>query len=110
MEGAMKAIAQPSESRTRETRSTTITEHKLFYYSYVSFTKARLPLLKVAALYFDKLSFLDSIGASLVGIGVNYATQEVVKQLREVGILQTAMPSVLHLTILEGTNHANTNL
>lgn len=29
--------------------------HKLFYYPYASFTNAQLPLLKVAALWFDKL-------------------------------------------------------
>lgn len=29
-------------------------QHNLFYYPYPSFTNAQLPLLKVAALYFDK--------------------------------------------------------
>ena len=32
-----------------------MTEHDQFYYPYASFTNAQLPLLKVAALYFDKL-------------------------------------------------------
>jgi hypothetical protein len=32
-----------------------MTEHNLFYYSYVSFTNAQLPLLKVAALWLDNL-------------------------------------------------------
>jgi hypothetical protein len=31
----------------------------------MSFTNAQLPLLKVAALYFDKLAILDPVGASL---------------------------------------------
>jgi hypothetical protein len=39
-------------------------EHNLFYYPYASFTNAQLPLLKVAALYFDKLVILDPVGAS----------------------------------------------
>lgn len=41
-----------------------MTEHKLFYYPYASFTNAQLPLLKVAALWFDKLLILDPFGAS----------------------------------------------
>jgi hypothetical protein len=35
------------------------TEHNLFYYPYMSFTYAQFPLLKVAALWFDKLVILD---------------------------------------------------
>jgi hypothetical protein len=41
-----------------------MTEHNLFYYPYASFTNAQLPLLKVAALWFDKLVILDPVGAS----------------------------------------------
>jgi hypothetical protein len=40
-----------------------MTEHNLFYYPYVSFTNAQLQLLKVAALYFDKLYLLDPVGS-----------------------------------------------
>lgn len=39
-----------------------MTEHNLFYYPYDSFTNAQLPLLKVAALWFDKLVLLDPRG------------------------------------------------
>ncbi len=38
-------------------------EHNLFYYPYACFTNTQLPLLKVAALYFDKLYILDRVGA-----------------------------------------------
>lgn len=48
-----------------------MTEHNLSYYPYASFTNTQLPLLKVAALYFDKLvilspwsSFGQHLGAS----------------------------------------------
>ena len=41
-----------------------MTEHNLFYYPYASFTNQQLPLLKVAALYFDKLVILDPVGGS----------------------------------------------
>lgn len=50
----------------------TMTEHKLFYYPYTSFTNAQLPLLKVAALYFDKLVILEPVGASWATIGVDH--------------------------------------
>lgn len=35
-------------------------EHTLFYYPYASLTSAQLPLLKVAALYFDKLDRVEN--------------------------------------------------
>jgi hypothetical protein len=41
-----------------------MTTHSLFYYPYASFTNAQLPLLKVAAVWFDKLVLLDPVGAS----------------------------------------------
>ena len=41
-----------------------MTKHNLFYYPYASFTNAQFPLLKVAALYFDKLVILDPVGAN----------------------------------------------
>ena len=41
-----------------------MTEHNLFSYPYGSFTNVQTPLLKVAALYFDKLVLLDPVGAS----------------------------------------------
>ena len=44
-------------------------EHYLFYYPYVSFTNAQLPLLKVATLWFDKLVILDPVGTSWNTVG-----------------------------------------
>lgn len=41
-----------------------MTEHSIFYYPYASFTDAQAPLLKAAALYFDKLYILDPEKAS----------------------------------------------
>lgn len=41
-----------------------MTYYNFFYYTYASFTKTQLPLLKVAALYFYKLVLLDPVGAS----------------------------------------------
>jgi hypothetical protein len=46
-----------------------MTEHNLSYYSYVSFTNAQLPLLKVVALYFDKLVIFNPVGARWTIIG-----------------------------------------
>jgi hypothetical protein len=33
--------------------------HNIFYYPYASFTDVHAPLLKAAAIYFDKLYILD---------------------------------------------------
>jgi hypothetical protein len=49
-----------------------MTEHNLFYYPHASFTNAQLRLLKVVALYFDKLVILDPVGASWASIGADY--------------------------------------
>ena len=49
-----------------------MSEHKLFYYPYPSFTNAQLPLLKVAALYFDRLVILDPVGASWATFGAEW--------------------------------------
>jgi hypothetical protein len=53
-----------------------MTEHNLFYYPYASFTNSQLPLLKVAALWFDKLVILDPVGASWATIGADHHTRE----------------------------------
>jgi hypothetical protein len=39
-------------------------EHNIFYYPYASVRNDQAPLLKAAALYFDKLYILDPAGAS----------------------------------------------
>lgn len=41
-----------------------MTDHNLLYYLYASCTNAQLPLLQVAALWFDKLNILDPVGVS----------------------------------------------
>lgn len=68
-------------------------DHNLFYYPYASFTNTQLPLLKVAALYFDKLVILDPVGASWATIGADQHAREAVRQLRDAGILQVVTPA-----------------
>lgn len=57
-----------------------MTERNLFYYPYASFTNAQVPLLKAAALYFDKLIILDPVGASWATIGEDYHARKAVQQ------------------------------
>jgi hypothetical protein len=52
-----------------------MTDHKLFYSPYALSTNEQLPLFKMAALYFDKLTFLDPVGASWDTISANHVTQ-----------------------------------
>ena len=66
-----------------------MTKHNLFYYPYASFTNAQLPLLKVAALYFDKLYILDPVGASWDTIGADYIARNAITLLKEAGILKS---------------------
>jgi hypothetical protein len=70
-------------------------EHTLFYYPYASFTNTQLPLLKVAALYFDRLIILDPVGASWNTVGADYQARDAVKLLMDekIAILQTVMPA-----------------
>lgn len=68
-------------------------EHSIFYYPYASFTNAQLPLLKVVALYFDKLYILDPVGASWGTIGADPHARDAVKLLHEEKILETITPS-----------------
>ena len=70
-----------------------MTDHNLFYYPYASFTNSQLPLLKVAALYFDQPVILDPFGANLASIGADHYAKEAVKQLQDAGILQTVTPA-----------------
>ncbi len=48
----------------------------IYYYPYASFTNARLPLLKAAALHFKKLVLIDPVGPSWDTIGADRATRE----------------------------------
>jgi hypothetical protein len=70
-----------------------MTEHNLFYYPYASLTNSQLPLLKVAALYFDKLFILDPVGASWASIGADNHTQAALNLLKTAGILQIVTPA-----------------
>lgn len=72
-----------------------MTEHNLFYYPYVSSTNAQLPLLKVAALWFDKLVILDSVGASWDTIGADQIARNAVRPLKDAGILEMVTPATV---------------
>jgi hypothetical protein len=76
-------------------RGESMTEHKLFYYPYASFTNAQLPLLKVAALYFDKLTLLDPVGASWDSIGADPSARDAVRQLKGAGLLEIVTPAAV---------------
>jgi hypothetical protein len=70
-------------------------EHHLFYFPYGSFTDAQMPLLKVAALFFDKLLLLDPVAASWNTIGADASAREAVQTLdrRKPGLLETVNPA-----------------
>lgn len=72
-----------------------MTEHNLFYYPYASFNNAQLPLLKVAALYFDKLVILDPVGASWDTIGADFRVRDTVILLKDAGILEVVSPATV---------------
>jgi hypothetical protein len=67
--------------------------HNLFYYPYASFTNEQIPLLKVAALYFDKLSILDPVGASWTAVGADHIARDAITLLRSAGILEVVTPA-----------------
>ncbi|HMI83274.1 MAG TPA: hypothetical protein VK550_04220 [Polyangiaceae bacterium] len=65
----------------------------LFYYPYASFTDRQLPLLKVAALYFDKLTILDPVGASWATVGATHVARDAIKLLKDADILEIVTPA-----------------
>lgn len=65
----------------------------LFYYPYASFTDQQLKLLKVAALYFDKLFILDPVGASWATVGADHITRDGIALLKDAGILEVVTPA-----------------
>ena len=69
--------------------------HRLYYYPYASFTNQQLPLLKVAAVWFDELVILDPIGASLHSIGLDPGVSQAVQLLRQEGILRIVDPATV---------------
>lgn len=71
-------------------------EHSIFYYPYASFTQEQSPLLKAAALYFDKLYILDPLKASWDLIGPGRQDNHLI-MLEQEGILVRISPEeVLH--------------
>jgi hypothetical protein len=70
-----------------------MTEHNLFYYSHASFTNAQLPLLEVAALYFDKLYILNPADTSWATIGVDRRAEKAIKKLQDACILKAMTPA-----------------
>jgi hypothetical protein len=66
--------------------------HSIFYYPYASFTDAQAPLLKVAALYFDKIYLLDPTQASWATIGAGSVSKDV-QLLQSAGILEIINPA-----------------
>jgi len=68
-------------------------EHSLYYFPYASLTDDQLPLLKAAALYFDRLYILDPVGASWETIGTEWYAREAVQLLSGAGILERVSPA-----------------
>lgn len=71
-------------------------EHKIFYFPYGNFSDGQAPLLKAAALYFDKLYILDPEKANSGFIGAGQVIEDV-KLLEGEGILERITPEdVIH--------------
>jgi hypothetical protein len=70
-----------------------MTPHRLYYYPYASFTDQQLPLLKVAAVWFDELVILDPLGANLNTIGVEPRVSQALQLLQREGILKVVDPA-----------------
>ena len=66
-------------------------EHSIFYYPYASFRDDQVPLLKAAALYFDKLYILDPFKASWDMVGLAGGMKEL-SLLEQEGILERVAP------------------
>jgi hypothetical protein len=66
-----------------------VTERNLFYHPYASFTNMQLPLLKVAAMYFDKLVIFDRADSCGATIGADHHARDAVAQGKDADILQT---------------------
>lgn len=68
-----------------------MSEHSVFYYPYATLGSQQSPLLKAAALYFDKLFILDPLKASWATIGPGEREPEL-RLLESEGILQRIAP------------------
>jgi hypothetical protein len=65
--------------------------HSIFYYPYASFRDDQVPLLKAAALYFDKLYILDPFKASWDMVGPAGGMEEL-SLLEQEGIFERVAP------------------
>ncbi|MFI7059403.1 hypothetical protein ACIBL3_00290 [Kribbella sp. NPDC050124] len=70
-----------------------MTENRLLYYPYATMFDAQLPLLKTAALYFDKLILLDPRDASWDRVGPNPLALDEVLLLERHGLLERLNPA-----------------
>jgi hypothetical protein len=70
--------------------------HSIFYYPYASFTNPQVPLLKAAALYFDKIYILDPKKANIPGNRIGELA-EGIELLEKEKILERVPPEeILH--------------
>ena len=72
-----------------------MTENRLFYYPYATMFNAQLPLLKTAALYFDKLVLLDPRDATWDRIGPDPSALDEVLLLERHGLLERVSPTAV---------------
>jgi hypothetical protein len=70
-----------------------MTENRLFYYPYATMFDAQLPLLKTAALYFDKLGLLDPRDATWDRVGPDPGALDEVLLLERHGLLERVSPT-----------------
>ncbi len=68
-------------------------QHKVFYYPYSYFADNQSPVLKLAAIYFDKIYILDPELAHHDGIGISNGMKYNVTQLEDAGILERVTPT-----------------
>ena len=73
-----------------------MTEHTIYYYPYASFQGEQEPLLKAAALYFDKLYILDPSKANWAGIGQSPLSHDLVLLEQEKILVRIAPEDILH--------------
>src|SRR5258708_1614510 len=67
----------------------------LFYYPYATMFDAQLPLLKTAALYFDKLVLLDPRDATWDRVGPDPGALDEVLLLERHGLLERVSPTAV---------------
>lgn len=72
-----------------------MSQHSIYYFPYASLREKQLPLLKTAALYFDKLYVLDPVGASLGRIGVEEHVLPELATLRVLGLVEPINPAAV---------------